>query len=86
MTKAAKLTKAQREILEHCSDWSAPFEIANRRHAATGEPTELCENVLGRLRNLGFVECHRGNWTFRITDAGRAALKEPRSDQQRKTT
>jgi hypothetical protein len=34
------------------------------------------QNILGRLRNLGLVEYGMCNDTFRITEAGRIAIKE----------
>ncbi len=74
----SKLTKAQRETLKHCPDWSAPFEIMYRRREATGEvvsPYGL-RTTLGRLRNLGMVEYGPPNDTYRITLEGRTALGE----------
>lgn len=73
-----KLTKARRETLEHCPDWSAPYEINWRRHEATGEIVSLTgtEQALGWLRNRGLVEYGPPNGTYRITDAGRTALRE----------
>lgn len=68
-----RLTEAQRATLEHCPDWSAPYEIAYRRNAATGKVIDLqgqC-NSLGWLRNRGFVEYAACNHVFRITPAGR---------------
>lgn len=72
-----ELTRVQREVLTHCPDWSAPFEINWRRHEATGEIVSLTstEQALGRLRNLGLVEHSPANDTYRITEAGRLALK-----------
>jgi hypothetical protein len=72
-----KLTKAMRETLQACPDWSAPFEVMWRRHEATDEiidPTGSLQ-ILGRLRNLGLVEYGWQNGTFRITAAGRSALE-----------
>lgn len=73
---ASKLTKAMRECLEACPDWSAPFEIMWRRHETTDEIVDPRgnRNALGRLRNLGLVEYGPPNDTYRITDAGRQAL------------
>lgn len=72
-----RLTKARRETLQHCPDWSAPYEVTWRRHKATGEIISLTgtEISLGWLRNRGFVEYGRANGTFRQTAAGRAALE-----------
>lgn len=73
----AKLTEARRATLLACPDWSAPFEIAHRRHDATGEIVDLGWQLqtLGWLRNRGFVEYGPPNNTYRLTPAGRAALK-----------
>jgi hypothetical protein len=73
-----KLTEAQRQTLEACPDWSASFEIAYRRHDMSGQIIDLGgqQNILGRLRNLGLVEYGMCNDTFRITEAGRIAIKE----------
>jgi DNA-binding PadR family transcriptional regulator len=37
-------------------------------------------NALGRLRNLDLVEYGQPNDTYRITDLGRAALKQERDN------
>lgn len=73
---AGKLTEAQRQTLEACADWSAPFEVMFRRHDRSGEIIDPSgqRKILGRLRNLGFVDYGMCNDTFRITDAGRTAL------------
>jgi hypothetical protein len=71
-----RLTEAQQQTLQACQDWSAPYEVAYRRHDLTGDIIDLggqC-SVLGRLRNLGLVEYAMCNDTFRITPAGRLAL------------
>jgi hypothetical protein len=80
MGKEVKLTKARRETLEHCPDWSAPFEIAYRRHEATGEIVSLLgtEQAIGWLRNQGLVEFGWENGTYRQTPAGLAALEANR--------
>lgn len=72
-----KLTDAQRNTLQACSDWAAPFEITSYRNDATGEIVDLggLRNTLGWLRNRGLVEYGMMNDTWRITPAGRAALE-----------
>lgn len=77
-----KLTKAQRECLAECLDWSAPYEVTWRRHVASGQivsPTGT-EQALGRLRNLGLVKYSMAQGTYRATDAGRAALEKEARD------
>lgn len=76
------LTKGQRSTLAACPDWSAAYEVVLRRHDATGEIIDLGGQIqiLGRLRNLGFVEYGMCNDTYRITDAGRRALQSEERD------
>jgi len=71
----AKLTAVQREILEHCQDWSAAFEVAERR-VDDGAATDWrrTQDVLMSLQKRGLVEYGHANATYRITDAGRAAI------------
>lgn len=71
-----KLTKAQLACLAACPDWAAPYEVTWRRHETTGEivSTRGTRQALGRLRNLGLVEYGMPNDTYRITEAGCAAL------------
>jgi hypothetical protein len=77
-----KLTKAQALILPHCPDWSAPYEVAARRWAGSSisNPTRAYI-LLIELHKLGMVEYEPANGTYRITEAGRAALKEEKSNQ-----
>ena len=79
---SGELTKARRETLEHCPDWSAPFEILWRRHEATGDIISMTglEQTLGWLRNRGLVEYGPGNSTYRQTDAGRALLSQEKAN------
>ena len=70
-----KLTSTQREVLLHCSDWSAAFEVAERR-VEDGSRTDWkrTQDILMALRKRGLVEYGEANATYRITDAGREAL------------
>jgi hypothetical protein len=72
-----RLTKARRETLQHCPDWSAPHEVTWRRHKATGEIISLTgtEISLGWLRERGLVEFEALSGAYRQTAAGRAALE-----------
>lgn len=76
------MTPARLATLRHCLDWSAPFEIAHRRHAETGEIVDLggLRNTLGWLRNRGLVEYGMANDTYRVTVVGRAALTNASRD------
>jgi hypothetical protein len=74
MTKA-ELTKAQRETLECCPDWSAPFEVADRRRGrGTNVFSRRAEVMLRSLTKRGLVEFGKPNGTYRITPAGRALI------------
>lgn len=70
------MTPAQRQTLDACKDWSAPFEVMFRRHDLTGEIVDPRgqRQILGRLRTLGLVEYGMCNDTWRITETGRQAL------------
>lgn len=69
-----RLTEAQRNTLRHCLDWSADWEVSARRNVAN-VLARRTRRVLLVLESLDLVEHHEGNNTFRITDAGRAALR-----------
>lgn len=68
-----KLTKAQAAVLRSCLDWSADWEIRDRMGRTTlgGILT-----VLNRLWRRGMLDFRRANFTYRITEAGLAALKD----------
>ncbi|TCV66332.1 hypothetical protein EDE09_11683 [Neorhizobium sp. S3-V5DH] len=79
----AKLTPTQREVLGHCQDWSAAFEVAERR-VDDGARTDWkrTQDVLMALHKRGLVEYGEVNATYRITDAGRAALSPSPSTRE----
>lgn len=79
----ANLSVAQRQTLEACKDWSAPFEIAYRRHEQTGVIVDLGgqRQILGRLRYLGMIKYGPPNDTYRITNLGRTALSSEGGDR-----
>lgn len=72
-----KLTKADIETLQACDDWKATFEVMAirrlRNSAATYRAVQKRIDVLLRRR---FLEFGRPNTTYRLTESGRAALKE----------
>lgn len=71
-----KLTKAQREILECCPDWSAPYEVAQRRREkGVNVFTRQMASRLSGLHVCGLLEYGPANNTYRITEAGRTALR-----------
>jgi len=73
----SKLTKAESETLTLCMDWSAPYEVADRRrklHPTLSVYPSGVARMLSRLQEAGLVAYGAANNTFRITDAGRTAL------------
>lgn len=85
MTEGVKLTKAERHYLRVIPDWSAPYEVRNRlghKMTESGRCTDVVERMLSRLVGKGLAEYGRPNHTYRITDAGRAAIQPQPSDQK----
>lgn len=74
--RSPKLSTAQFESLECCPDWSAAFEIKERRMERFGSRTtwQRQQDVMMRLEKRGLVEFGAPNSTYRITNAGREAL------------
>ncbi len=71
-----KLTKARRETLEACLDWSAPYEVAaRRRERGSIVYAQRAEAMLKALRAWGLVKYGAANNTYRITVDGLKALK-----------
>ena len=69
-----KLTPTAAKYLRAIDDWKAPFEVA----AILGWPESAGEKTkpyLGRLIGQGLVTWSRANNTYRITEAGKAALE-----------
>lgn len=65
---ATKITEQQKVYLRAIEDWKAPFEV----EAIVGlGPARL---PLQRLVKLGWAQYGKPNNTYKITDAGRAAL------------
>jgi predicted transcriptional regulator len=78
----ARLTKARRETLEAIADWSAPFEVAERRRAKGSNVfARRADGMLRLLVKWGLAKYGPQNNTYRITDAGRAALKDTPNGQ-----
>lgn len=74
--KNTPLSDAQRETLECCTDWSAAFEVLERRAERFGSHTtwQRQQDVLRRLETRGLVEFGKPNATYRVTQAGRSAI------------
>jgi hypothetical protein len=68
-----KITATKIRYLMAVSDWSAPYEIA-QRFGWSEAAGEKVKPYLGRLIGEGLVTWSRANNTYRITDAGRSAL------------
>lgn len=64
-TSAPKLTEAQRAALKWCATDCAP----------TGDVLPFSASDLSGLERVGFVVFRSGAGEWRITDAGRAALR-----------
>jgi hypothetical protein len=76
-SSAPKLTKAQRAIMPHCQDWSAPYEVAARRWKGRSfSNPERAESLLWELVALDLVEYGKANHTFRLNLAGQYALQD----------
>ena len=70
-----KLTKVQREILECCHDWSAPYEVAmRRRDKGVNVFTRQMAKRLSGLHVCGLLQYGPAQNTYRLTEAGRSAL------------
>jgi hypothetical protein len=70
-----KLTKVQREILECCRDWTAPFEVAKRRREnGVLVYSGRMRSRLHGLHAIGLLQFGPQNETFKLTDAGCEAL------------
>lgn len=70
------LTQKQHSVLCAVKDWTAPFEVAKALYPRG--PSITCrKSVATALREVhaaGLADLHAGNNTYRINDAGRAAL------------
>lgn len=72
---SARLSPAQKAVLRHCLDWSAAFEVAERRND-DGASTNWwrTQDILRALAARGLVRYGEANATYKITDKGRAAI------------
>ncbi|NTF18208.1 hypothetical protein G6L37_07295 [Agrobacterium rubi] len=70
-----KLTRGQKEVLMLCPDWSAAWEVAERR-VENGTRTNWfrTQDILLTLEQRGLVEYGEANRTYRITEKGRAIV------------
>ncbi|MGV1787318.1 MULTISPECIES: hypothetical protein [Agrobacterium] len=70
------LTKADVETLRACDDWKATFEvIAIRQLRNSAASYRAVQQRIDKLLRNGLLEFGKPNTTYRITDAGRAALE-----------
>lgn len=72
---STRLSPAQKAVLHHCVDWSAAFEVAERRND-DGASTNWwrVQDILRALQARGLVRYGEANGTYKITDKGRAAI------------
>lgn len=71
-----KLTEAQRELLQCCMDWSAPFEVATRRRELGRVVFSRSTRIfMERMRSEGLLEYGKANDTYRITEAGLTSIR-----------
>lgn len=75
-----KLTIRARLYLSVIDDWKAPYEIAVLLGDTPPPSTNVVKSVLGRLISRGLVNYGRPNGTYRISEAGRAALAKEQSE------
>lgn len=78
-----KLSIRSRLYLEACSDWKADWEIVKLIGDSPLMEPRLARPHLGRLIGAGLLNWHRGNNTYRITDAGREALARSSGEEAR---
>lgn len=70
------LTKADVETLRACDDWKATFEVlAIRQLKNSAANYRAVQQRIDRLLSNGLLNFGKPNTTYRITDAGRAALE-----------
>lgn len=72
---SARLSPAQKAVLRHCLDWSAAFEVAERRND-DGASTNWwrTQDILRALAARGLVRYGEASATYKITDKGRAEI------------
>lgn len=69
-----RLTPKALCYLRCIDDWKAPYEVTQLLGENAPRPAILTRATLFALVDGGFAEHGKANDTFRITDAGRAAL------------
>lgn len=71
-----KLTKADLETLKSCEDWKATYEVISIRNLRkSAETYRQVQRRIDALVRKGLLEFGKPNTTYRVTDAGRAALE-----------
>lgn len=70
------LTKAQRELLECCHDWTSPWDVAEARRAKGRVVfSRSTAAFMNRMHSAGLLKYCRSSEEYRITDAGLALLR-----------
>lgn len=70
-----KISSRAKLYLRCCTDWKADYEVADALGDTPPMKPTLARIFLGRLIGWGLVEWHRGNNTYRCTEAGLARLR-----------
>lgn len=73
-----KLTDRAKLYLRAVDDWSADYEVAARLGDTPAPNRLVVRSMLGRLIGRRLVTWNGTQNTYRITEAGRAALNEAR--------
>jgi hypothetical protein len=76
--RAVKPNWRGRLYLRCVDDWKAAFEVAKLLGDTPVKSANVIRKQLFVMVASGLVEHHEGNDTFRITEAGRAALRAQR--------
>jgi hypothetical protein len=76
MADKVKLTDLDRVYLQCIEDWKAPFEVIALLGDLHPRPVKPVRDLLLAFVSRGLANHHSGNDTFRMSDTGRAALKD----------
>lgn len=78
MTNPKPLTKAERECLEHCADWTDAFTIMQKRGVQlTSRNARVTRDMLHRLETRGLVSYDQGTNQWKAIE-----YVQPRSSRQ----
>jgi repressor of nif and glnA expression len=71
-----RLSQQQHSVLCAVEDWKAPYEVSAALYPSghTAKQAQAVRQALNIMLGRGLVERNRAQMTYRITDAGRAAI------------